>query len=382
MAQAALPLDQNLLVHGDNRAALDALLPALAGQVRCAYLDPPYNTGSERRGVAGSGGYLDTRRPEDWRALMAACLGRVREALRVDGSVFVQLDDAELDGCKLLMDELFGRAQFIARVTVAARAPSAFSTVNPGVFKESEYLLWYARDRARFRWNPQRVPRPRDRAYGQVLLNPEDPPEAWRLATLRRACPPGQDPERFALEQAHRLCRLAEVSVAKVGRAVAEARERSLSAPGAVRLDRPGQEPIWLMRGRQLLFYERQLVVVDGQRLPSRPLTNIWTDLRWEGIAAEGGVRYKAGKKPERLLRRCLALASDPGDWVLDPFAGSGTTAAVAHKMGRRWVAVEAGPAVELARARLERVVRGEDPTGVSALEGWTGGGSFGFRAL
>jgi adenine-specific DNA-methyltransferase len=88
-------------------------------------------------------------------------------------------------------------------------------------------------------------------------------------------------------------------------------------------------------------------------------------------------VQFKTGKKPEKLLRRCLQLCTRPGDWVLDPFAGSGTTAAVAHKMGRAWIAMEAGGIHAASRERMERVVEGDDPHGISALEGWSGGGTF-----
>ena len=143
---------------------------------------------------------------------------------------------------------------------------------------------------------------------------------------------------------------------------------------------RQGLSDQLVLRGQQLILYDKQVSVIDGQRTPSRPLTNIWTDIAWEGIAAEGGARYKEGKKPERLLRRVLQLCTDPGDWVLDPFMGSGTTPAVAAKMGRRFVGLEQGPVFEVAVARLERVLAGQDPTGVSRVEGYGGGGALEVR--
>ena len=106
-------------------------------------------------------------------------------------------------------------------------------------------------------------------------------------------------------------------------------------------------------------------------------MTNLWTDISWEGIANEGGVVYKTGKKPERLIRRCLQLCTEPGDWVLDAFLGSGTTAATAHKMNRRWIGIEQGGAIALAKERLQRVCAGEDTTGISKTVQWKGGGSF-----
>ncbi len=368
----------NLLIHGDNLPALDALVPELSGQVQCVWIDPPYNTGQSRRGHGGGASYADRFPHEGWLDSMRPRFERFRELLAPTGSLFLQLDDTMLDYARVELDRVFGRGALVNRITVEARAPSAFSTVNRGVFRASEYLLWYAADRARLVCQPLRVPRPPDRAYGLWLENPEDPPDAWRLRSLAKTCPAPAARDRLRVEQASRVCRLAPVSDTKAGRATLEARERSREAPDRVIVvHRDGQDPQYLLRGQQLLFYVRQVTVIDGEPTASRPLTDIWTDIAWEGIAGEGGVRFKQGKKPERLVRRCLQLATRPGDLVLDAFLGSGTTAAVAHKMGRRWVGVEAGEAVHLARERLGRVVAGQDTTGITALEGWTGGGGF-----
>lgn len=362
----------NRLIHGDNLVALRRL--RLDGQVRCVWIDPPYNTGNPQ----GQGRFTYDDARHDWLGFMEPRLALLRDALTPDGSLFIQLDDNQLDGTKLLLDRLFGPGGFISRITVAARSPSAFSTVNKGLFKASEYLLWYARDRARFRSNPVRVPRSPDRAYGLWLNNPDDPHDRWTFSTVRQVVPQGRDRDRWVVEHARQVCRLASISDTKAGKATVLAKAQSRAAPDTVlRVDRPGRDPQFVLRGQQLLFYDRQVTRVDGQLCASRPLTNVWTDLRWEGIAREGGVRLKGGKKPERLVRRCLQLATDPGDWVVDAFVGSGTTAAVAHKMGRRWIGVESGPAIELARDRLDRVCAGQDPTGVTGVEGYEGGGAY-----
>jgi adenine-specific DNA-methyltransferase len=366
----------NLLIHGDCRVALPKLAETLSGQARCAWIDPPYNTGNAKGRVFS---YDDDRGERDWLELMRSASEGLRGLLRQDGSLFVQLDDNMLDRAKLLLDEVFGRRQFIARITVDARAPSAFSTVNKGLFKSSEYLLWYARDRESFRWNPQRVPRSPDRAYGLWLDNPSAPFEAWRFQPLGRvARERGQDPDSLRVQHAEQVCRLASISDTKSGQAIRELKARSKDQPERVfRLERPGLEDQYVLRGQQLLFYGKQVSLIDGQRCASRPLTNVWTDIAWEGIAGEGGVRYKLGKKPERLVRRCLQLATDPGDLVVDGFLGAGTTTAVAEKMRRAWIGIEQGPAIELAAERLDRVCSGQDDTGITKLEGYTGGGSY-----
>ncbi|MDH5492561.1 MAG: site-specific DNA-methyltransferase [Myxococcales bacterium] len=371
------------LLHGDNLPILEALLPELSGAIQCVYIDPPYNTGEAAEH------YEDGLPSGSWLELMRARLERIRRLLRPEGSLFIHLDDNEIDYVKVLLDELFGRASFVARITLDVRAPSAFSTVNRGVFKASEYLLWYAKDRSRMKVHPLRVSRSFDRSYARFLDNPEDPPARWRVRSLREALiehlgEPNPSParlERFVVTHAHRICRLAPISDRKAGKATVEAKRRSLERPTQVLVvERPRHGPNYVLDGNQLVFYDRNVQLVEGELRPSRPLSNIWTDLAWEGIAAEGGVRFKKGKKPERLLHRCLALCTDPGDHVLDCFAGSGTTGAVAQKMGRAWILIEQGDHCrDLLRDRLARVVRGEDEKGVSAITGWKGGGGFRF---
>jgi adenine-specific DNA-methyltransferase len=117
---------------------------------------------------------------------------------------------------------------------------------------------------------------------------------------------------------------------------------------------------------------------IDGEAALVEPLTNVWDDIGFQGIAREGGVVFSRNKKPERLIQRILDMTTNAGDWVIDPFAGSGTTAATAHKMGRRWITIEREPELATrASERLQRVVRGEDDTGITRACGWTGGGAF-----
>ena len=122
---------------------------------------------------------------------------------------------------------------------------------------------------------------------------------------------------------------------------------------------------------------------VDGRPAIVEPLTNVWSDVPFQGIAREGGVVFTRNKKPERLVARVLAMSTEPGDWVIDPFLGSGTTAAVAHKMGRSWIGIESGDHVmTLAEPRLRRVIDGEDRTGITSAVGFKGGGGFGVAKI
>ena len=378
------PTGHNRLVHGENLAALGALAAQEPGSVQCVYIDPPYNRGTDHSH------YADARSRSEWLGFMAERLVLLRRLLRREGSLFVQLDDNQIDYLKVLLDDLFGADAFVGRITVQARAPSAFSTVNRGVFKASEYILWYARDRAHFVDHPVRVPRTPDPAYTKWIDNPDDPPTAWRTSTVRAAYTRASgvravrraDPafQRFVVAHAGQVFRLAPISDTKAGAGTVAVKQQSRAAPGQVFVhDRgPDLSPVHVLNGQQICRYDRNVSIIDGVPTASRPLTNIWSDIAWEGIAREGGARFKQGKKPERLLRRVLQLSTRPGDRVLDAFGGSGTTAAVAHKMGRTWMLIEKGPqARTIALPRLQRVVDGDDPTGISASVGWSGGGGF-----
>jgi len=371
-------LIENLLVEGDNLLALRELMPRLEGRVDCVYIDPPYDTGQRREH------YGDARGRAAWLDFMRPRLELLRRSLAPSGSLFVQLDDNVVDYAKVMLDGLFGDDALISRITLRARAPSAFSTVNRGLFKASEYMLWYARERRHLKEHKLRVARPLDRAYGLFVEGRDGDPEAWRVRRLREVFEDhgGGDAcslERFVVEHAGSVCRKAPIREAKAGRATADAKRRSLESPGEiVVVHREGRPPRYLLDGAQLIFYDKNVAEIDGVRRPSAPMTNLWTDIGWEGIAKEGGVRFRGGKKPERLLARVISLVTDPGDLVLDAFAGSGTTGAVAHKMGRRWVMIEEGEQLRTHIVpRLERVIAGLDAGGVSAMMGYQGGGGF-----
>lgn len=381
----------NRLIFGDNLLALKALEQEFTGKVKCIYVDPPFNTG------AAFEHYDDGLEHSVWLDLMADRLELLRRLLSNDGCLFVHLDDNELDYLKVVLDELFGRPQFMGRITIKARSPSAFSTVNPGVFKASEYLLWYARDKTQFSHRPVRVRRRVDKAYKIWLKNPEAPYTDWEfgsvkdafaehLSTVRRRR--GQRVstlfESFVVENAHRILRHTAISDSGAGEQTVQAKAASLASPGRIlKVDRVGYDPQYIVNGQQLAFYSKNIAWLDGERVPTSPLTNIWVDIAWEGIAKEGGVRFKKGKKPERLIKRCIELATDRGDLVLDSFAGSGTTGAVAHKMGRRWIMVELGEHCHThIIPRMRKVIDGQDPSGITKAVDWQGGGGFRYYRL
>ncbi|MDP9148874.1 MAG: site-specific DNA-methyltransferase [Myxococcota bacterium] len=376
------PRAENALVHAENLESMHRLARAgFARRFRCVYFDPPFNSG--RRFVE----YEDTLSPRAWRTMMAERLVAARDLLSDDGAVFVEIDDTELGTLQTVMDEVFGRQQRVSTITVVRSAATGHKAKNRGPVNVTDFLLVYAKQRALWRCNALvREREGYDEAYATWLANPDDPPESWRFTPLavqaRREVGPSasrQEIERYAIANAGQVVRFAQPRYEAVSREARALIDRSRREPGTIlRLVRRKHKDIVLRAGNRLLFLADKVAVEGGRRVLVEPLTNVWDDVPFQGIAREGGARFVRNKKPERLLSRILSLATDAGDWVLDAFLGSGTTAAVAHKMGRRWIGIEQGAHVDaLCIPRLRRVVDGMDFTGVTRAFGWTGGGGF-----
>lgn len=387
------PVAENLLVHGDNLTALRALLPRFLGKIRCAYLDPPYNTG---RTFAE---YIDARAPAEWDAMMRPRLEALHPLIADDGAVFVQIDDTQLAALTLLMDSIFGARNRISTVTIVRSAPTGHKAINAGPVHVSDFLLVYAKERKKWRYRLQVRVRDRyDAAYSTWLDNPDANPSHWQFRTLRaavaellgyasaREASRAIGPEGFtghaeahALSNARHVVRFAQPRYEAIGHAAQRIVDQSRERPDRVFvLEREGRPPFIVRGGNRILFLSDKVREVDGRPAIVEPLTNVWDDVPFQGIAREGGVVFSRNKKPERLIARVLAMASDPGDWVIDPFLGSGTTAAVAHKMKRKWIGIESGDhVITLAEPRLRRVIDGVDATGVTSAVGFQGGGGF-----
>ena len=389
------PSANNMLIHGDNLLALKALEQEFAGQVKCIYIDPPFNTGARINADGEKIGYEDGIEHSTWLNLMYNRFNILKNLLSEDGAIFVHLVDNEADYCRLLMDEIFHRKNFINRITIAARSPSAFSTVNKGVFKSSEYILLFAKNKERFVEYPVRTERVPDYAYDKWLINPEDEFSVWKFSTVaqeyeKQENQTNKKPQtmlnnyhKFIVDNAHHIFRFTSISDSGAGQATIELKRHSLQKPDTIfKQERIGNDDIYIINGQQISFYSKNIANIDGKKVASAMLTNIWTDIAWEGIANEGDVKFKKGKKPERLVRRCLELATSKGDLVLDSFLGSGTTAAVAHKMGRRYIGIELGThCYTHCLPRLKGVVDGEQ-SGISKVVNWQGGGGFKFYEL
>jgi len=375
---------ENALVHGENLDAMRRLVRAgFARRFRCIYFDPPFNSG--RRFSE----YDDALPPDAWRKMIVERLEAARDLLADDGAVFVEIDDTELGPLQVAMDGVYGREQRVSTITVLRSAATGHKATNRGPVNVTDFVLAYARERSRWRCNALVRDRASyDRAYGTWLENPRDGCDAWRFGSLTaharrvlgaRGAAERSRIERYAVDHAEHVVRFAQPRYEAVSQSARALIDRSRREVDRVfRLERVGRKDLILRGGNRILFLADKVVDRAGGRVLVEPLTNLWDDVPFQGIAREGGARFVRNKKPERLLARVLSLCTDPGDWVLDAFLGSGTTAAVAHKMGRRWVGIERGEHLEtLCLPRLRRVVDGEDSTGVTRAFGWKGGGGF-----
>ena len=365
----------NLLIQGDNLLALKALIPFFAGRVKCIFIDPPYNTQS------AFAHYDDRLEHSQWLSMMYPRVVLLRELLADSGSIWVTIDDREAHYLKVLMDEIFGRDNFIATITWQ-KTTSVHN--NAEYFSSSSDLIFcYARNRHALELG--RVPRSARNVTD--YSNPDDDPNGpWASSPLHVSLTSGQRGAQYARTGTSTgLSAIRSPAGVDVlpppGRCWAYSQETiaELQAQGRI---------WWGATGRNQPRLKRYLAEQQDGVVP----TTIWSsddvghnqEAKAEMLALRDNPEQGlfATPKPERLLQRILHMSTAPGDLVLDSFLGSGTTAAVAHKMGRRWIGIEMG---EHARThcipRLQKVVEGEQG-GISEAVGWHGGGGFRFYTL
>lgn len=399
--EKALEID-NILIKGDNLLALNTLkkhfdkLPDNE-KVKCIYIDPPYNID-----VANED-YDDNLQHSEWLTLMRDRLQMLHSLLSESGVIFVQISDGEEAYLKILLDEIFGRENFINKITIRTKSPSGFQTVNLGVFETAEYIFLYGKDKKEFNYNPQFTECPYDENYNQYITNFSEHHSKWEFVSIKEhiakleGFPSSKEyiksnskelllskVEKFAIDNCDFVFRLTAISDSGAGKETVNLKYESKNKPDNVLVQKRENYPDrYILNGQEIAFYAKKVKKIDNKLVSTISLTNIWSDIAYEGIASEGNVTFKKSKKPEKLIRRIIDMSTNEGDIVLDSFLGSGTTAAVAHKMGRKWIGVELGNhADELIVPRLKGVLKGNDSTGVSKDLNWLGGNSFKYYHL
>lgn len=405
----------NMIIQGDNLEALKALLPFYAGQVKCIYIDPPYNTGSAFEH------YDDNLEHSIWLSLMYPRLELLREFLNEDGSIWISIDDRESAYLKVICDEVFGRKNFVSAISWQR----TYSPRNDakGISSEAEQILVYSKNEG---WSPNKLPR--TAKMDSKYKNPDNDVSPWR--TSDAFAPEGithqgmvyaiQHPitgellypykgAHWPLKQSEMLsimnewcnyelkdlnddkaradvCGISADEIRKgvLGIVLSDSIEEAKRKAQAIY--KRGQWPRFFFTKNGLGSIARKTYLKNTE---GKVVTNLWvhdeaghTDEAKKEVKLFNVKTVFATPKPERLIQRVINVATNPNDFVLDSFLGSGTTAAVAQKMGRRYIGIEMGNhAITHCVPRLKAVVDGEQG-GISKAVNWQGGGGFRFYKL
>ncbi|MGV8139251.1 MAG: site-specific DNA-methyltransferase [Mangrovibacterium sp.] len=350
----------NMLIHGDNLLALKALEQDYAGKVKCIYIDPPYNTGNAFEH------YDDGLEHSQWLNLMNPRIKLLKNLLSEDGAIWISIDDDESHYLKVLCDEVFGRQNFVSNVIWEKK----YSPQNDAKWLSDshDHILLYAKNKEI--WRPKLLPRTEE--MDLRYKNPDnDPRGPWKSAD-------------FSVRTYSASC------------------DYPITLPSG-RIVSPPESRCWVTskeRLEELISDNRIWFGATGNNVPS--IKKFLSEVKQGSVSktiwfrTEVGDNQEAKKeikifnnndvfstpKPERLIERILQLATLEGDFILDSFLGSGTTAAVAHKMGRKWIGIELGNhAYTHCFPRMRKVVEGEQG-GISKAVNWKGGGGFKFYTL
>ena len=392
----------NMLIKGDNLLALNSLKKHFDSineddKIKCIYIDPPYNTGKAFEH------YEDNLEVSTWLTMMRDRISILRELLKPDGVLYVQLDEKFIFHLKTMLDEIFGRENFVNFFTIKTSDPSGFKTVNPSPYDGAEYILMYAKSKVEYKYETIYVPSDHDFGYSKYITNIEDTHDKWVVVGLNQFIAEKEGFENtrkanvalgeivfstivseFAIENCESVFQGTAIGN-DAGSDLIELREKSkINKDIIIKHVRDSGKIEYALNGRQVYFYSNKIKTIDGRKTPTKQLTNIWTDIPYNGISVEGNVSFSESKKPEKLIRRLLEIANvTKDDFVLDSFSGSGTTVAVAKKIGAKFIGIEIGEHCEdLIIPRLKDIISGKDLTGITNEVSWKGGGSFVYYEL
>ena len=391
------PQSENMLIHGDNLIALQALQQDFGGRIKCIYIDPPYNTGSAFEY------YDDGLEHSEWLQMIYQRVELLHELLSEDGFLCCHIDDSESHYLKCVLDELFGRANYLTSFYIQVRYPNKTLAEDSDYQKVIEQVLIYAKDRykakvnrpteeysiEKFIWKVNELSAGTEVELGNkkvVIFKPEEYQivkeepsytglkETWATGSLSRVKASAGEFFELYLSSRKELdglgCLYKVYGIGEDGLGY-----RYISGPKKATAN----------KGK---FYSgiplnRLEELKTGSSLKHKPVSNFYDFAGGFGnCRLEGGVGFKGGKKPESLLKMILEYFSNEEDWVLDSFLGSGSTMAVAHKMNRKWIGVEMGEhAYSLCKTRIDNVING-DKTGISKEIDWKGGGGYHFYEL
>lgn len=375
----------NLIIKGNNLLVLYSLRKRFAGQVKLIYIDPPFNTGND------SFKYNDQFNHSTWMVFMYNRLKIAKELLANDGLIFIHIDDIEDAYLNVLADEIFERKNFVNVIAVRSSTPSGTKTAHKTktIIKQKDLILVY-KGGDNIELNPQYTKRKNwDTHYSLILDHFDDGTyrfrklvdELYKLGVLSKEQKledvdiDNVEFKKYYLDNARKICRLQSHKNKKAernSRALPNQVYEDIEDGKVVGLYYNGQVITPLSQGIKRVYNEQKFVDDLGMLL-----CDFWDDIDFQNTQNEGGISFPTAKKPEMLLFRLIDMCTKPGDIVMDFFLGSGTTAAVSHKMGRQYIGVEQLDYGENdCVVRLKNVINGEQ-SGASKGIGWQGGGSF-----
>lgn len=413
------PNTENMLIHGDNLLALKALEQDYAGKVKCIYIDPPYNTGNAFEH------YDDGLEHSLWLSLMSQRLKLLRKLLKDDGVIFVQLDDNEIAYCRVIMDEIFGRNNFINQVSAKMKQTAGASGggEDKKLKKNIEYILIYAKNIDSTTGFKKFNEVYEEENLFTVIENMKNDGKSWKYTRIIDGLTDREyikdifdgsgeiiklyKHNNVRVRPLTEVCKTENITIEEAYVKYFDKIFRDTNAQSSIRtrvmesssdlgeyvsidyIPRSGKNKNKLTtvyyKGtkRDQIAWLSDIAVKKGKSIVKlEKLGTFWDGFPLNNLTKEGGVQFPNGKKPELLIKTILDLSTDENDIVLDSFAGSGTTAAVANKMNRKWISVELGEhAITHTLPRLKNVVDGEQG-GISKAVNWQGSGGFKFYTL
>ncbi len=370
-----ISLEDNLIIKGNNLIALHSLKEVYRGKIKLIYIDPPFNTKND--GFK----YNDSFNHATWLTFMKNRLEVARELLTHDGVFFVQCDNNEFSYLSILLDEIFGRQNFVNVISVKSSTPSGVKTshANKKILKSQDFIFVYKKSELLL--NPQYTKKEKwDTHYmfyvrENKLLKLVDVLKQEKLLennqNIKHFDVNNKNHKEFYIKHGDNIVRKSTHDNKEIKNICAnEYMNKIYSHKGNLYLNNDMLQPI----------SKSIQIVLDGQKLTkdiSNLLCDFWGDIDFQNTQNQGGVSFPAGKKPEQLLYRIIDMTTKPNDIILDYHLGSGTTAAVAHKMSRRYIGIEQMDYIEnVAVERLKNVIEGEQG-GISESLEWKGGKSF-----
>ena len=348
----------NLIIKGDNLLVLQQLVKQYANKVKLIYIDPPYNTGN------GSFLYKDKMPRCEWLKHIQERLKLAKTLMTDDGFIFVQCDDNEQAYLKVMMDELF---HYKETIVVKTSTPSGVNAINvkrgEQLFKLKEYILCYGKhsnDTCRF--NPMFIKSKYNHNYCYELIKDE---HGYKINNLKKILNK-EELEQYCLTNPDNIYSI-ETNNQKASNKLKEKLVESKYSNQLSEYVTKDGRTLLLYNGGVLTSLKERIVQQNGKNYFGVLIGDLWDDEIFQSNIHEGGVSFKNGKKPEKLLERIIQLATNENDLVLDFYLGSGTTISVAHKLQRRFIGIEIMEnQINLCLERMQRVISGLDNTGIS----------------